>query len=127
MLFSFGADLLVIIHLGFIVFVVLGGFMLLKWRWLIFVHLPAVLWGVLLEFRGWLCPLTPLEQALRRMGEQQGYTGGFIQHYLLPVIYPPALEEDTQFILGVLVILINVIIYLWVILRRDGKIKQAGR
>lgn len=127
MLFSLGADLLLIIHLLFIGFVVLGGFMLLKWRWLIFVHLPAVLWAATLEFQGWICPLTPLEQALRRMGDQQGYSGGFIQHYILPVIYPPALEDELQFILGVLVILINVIIYLWVILRIDGKIKQAGK
>ena len=127
MLFAFGADLLVIVHLGFIGFVVLGGFMLLKWRWLIFAHLPAVIWAVLLEFYGWICPLTPLEQALRQMGGQQGYTGGFIQHYLLPVIYPPALEEGIQLILGVLLILINIIIYLWVILRHYRKIKQAGR
>ena len=127
MLFSLAADLLLIIHLVFIGFVVLGGFMLLKWRWLIFVHLPAVLWGVALEFQGWICPLTPLEQTLRRMGEQQSYSGGFIQHYILPVIYPPALDDDLQFILGVLVILINVIIYLWVILRIDRKIKQAGK
>ncbi len=121
MFFALAADLLIIVHLGFIGFVMLGGFMLLKWRWLIFVHLPAVLWGVLLEFQGWICPLTPLEQALRRMSGQQGYTGGFIQHYILPVIYPPALNEDIQLILGILLILINVIIYLWVFLRSAGK------
>ena len=121
MFFALAADLLIIVHLGFIGFVILGGFMLLKWRWLIFVHLPAVLWGVLLEFQGWICPLTPLEQALRRMSGQQGYTGGFIQHYILPVIYPPALNEDIQLILGILLILINVIIYLWVFLKPDRK------
>lgn len=121
MFFALAADLLIIVHLGFIGFVMLGGFMLLKWRWLIFVHLPAVLWGVLLEFQGWICPLTPLEQALRRMSGQHGYTGGFIQHYILPVIYPPALNEDIQLILGVLLILINVIIYLWVFLKPDRK------
>ena len=121
MFFALAADLLIIVHLGFIGFVILGGFMLLKWRWLIFVHLPAVLWGVLLEFQGWICPLTPLEQALRRMSGQQGYTGGFIQHYILPVIYPPALNEDIQLILGILLILINVIIYLWVFQKPDRK------
>ncbi|NOQ78813.1 MAG: DUF2784 family protein [Gammaproteobacteria bacterium] len=115
MLFALGADLLVIIHLLFIVFVVLGGFMLIKWHWLIFIHFPAVLWAVLLEFEGWICPLTPMEQALRRMAGQQGYSGGFIQHYIVPVIYPASLEENIQFILGVLLIVINVIIYLWVI------------
>ena len=121
MLFALGADFLVLVHLGFIVFVLLGGFMLLKWRWLIFVHLPALIWAVLLEFQGWICPLTPVEQTLRQMGGQQGYEGGFIQHYILPVIYPPALQQDIQFILGVLLILINVIIYLWVLLKRDRK------
>lgn len=115
MLFALGADLLVIIHLGFIVFVVLGGLMLIKWPWLIFIHFPAALWAVLLEFQGWICPLTPMEQTLRRMAGQQGYSGGFIQHYIVPVIYPASLEENIQFILGVLLIVINVIIYLWVI------------
>ncbi len=121
MLFALGADFLVLVHLCFIIFVILGGFMLLKWRWLIFMHLPALIWAVLLEFQGWLCPLTPVEQALRQMAGQQGYEGGFIQHYILPIIYPPALQQDIQFILGVLLILINVIIYLWVFLKPDRK------
>lgn len=127
MLFKVGADFLVLVHLAFICFVLLGGFLLLKWRWLVFVHLPALLWATLLEFQGWSCPLTPLEQALRRLGEQQGYTGGFIQHYILPVIYPAALEQDMQFILGVLLLLINACIYLWIILRFDRKNKPQGR
>ena len=121
MLFALGADFLVLVHLCFIIFVILGGFMLLKWRWLIFMHLPALIWAVLLEFQGWLCPLTPVEQTLRQMAGQQGYEGGFIQHYILPIIYPPALQQDIQFILGVLLILINVIIYLWVFLKPDRK------
>ena len=127
MLYALGADILLIIHLGFIIFVLLGGFLLLKWRWLSLVHFPALLWGVMLEFQGWNCPLTPVEQALRQMGGQQGYTGGFIQHYLLPLIYPSVLEADIQFILGLLLVLVNVIIYLWVILRHYGKIKQSIR
>ncbi|MDX2504467.1 MAG: DUF2784 domain-containing protein [Gammaproteobacteria bacterium] len=127
MLFKLGADLLVIVHLGFIGFVILGGFMLLKWRWLIFIHLPAVLWAALLEFHGWVCPLTPMEQSLRQLGNQQGYTGGFIDHYILPVIYPPALEEELQLILGVLVILINSIFYLLIIVKFHGNSKRTGR
>lgn len=127
MLFKVGADFLVLVHLAFICFVLLGGFLLLKRRWLVFVHLPALLWATLLEFQGWNCPLTPLEQALRRLGDQQGYTGGFIHHYILPVIYPAALEQDIQFILGVLLILINACIYLWIILRFDRKNKPQGR
>jgi len=127
MLFSLGADFLVIIHLMFITFVVLGGFMLLKWRWLITVHLPAVFWAGMLEFQGWMCPLTPLEQTLRDTAEQQGYSGSFIQHYLLSVIYPPVLEENLQFLLGILLISINVLIYLWVFLKRANDIKQVSR
>ena len=126
MLFKLGADLLVIVHLGFIGFVVLGGLLLLRWRWLIFIHLPAVIWAALLEFQGWICPLTPLEQSLRRLAGQQGYMGGFIEHYILPVIYPPALEEELQFVLGVLVILINSIIYLLIIMRIGGKSKKTS-
>ena len=98
------ADLLVVIHLGFILFVIGGGFLLLKWRWLVVAHLPAALWGALIEFQGWLCPLTPLEQRLRLAAGEQGYAGGFIQHYLLPVIYPEALTRDIQILLGVAVI-----------------------
>jgi len=123
MLFALGADILLLVHLGFIVFVILGGFMLLKWRWVIFMHLPALIWAVLLEFQGWLCPLTPVEQTLRQMAGQQGYAGSFIQHYILPVIYPAVLEENIQFMLGALLIFINVTIYLWVFLRHDRKLQ----
>ena len=121
MLFKVGADFLLLVHLAFICFVLLGGFLLLRWRWLIVVHIPALLWAILLEFQGWNCPLTPLEQALRSLGDQQGYTGGFIQHYILALIYPAALEQDIQFILGVLLILINTCIYLWIALKFNRK------
>jgi len=114
MLYSLAADLLVLVHLLFICFVIAGGFLLIRWRWLIFLHLPAVLWAALLEFRGLICPLTPLEQSLRYLGNQEGYSGGFIQHYLLPVIYPPQLQETIQIILGLLVVITNVSIYLWI-------------
>ena len=94
---------------------------MIRWRWMIYVHLPAVFWAVLLEFKGLICPLTPLEQMLRRLGNQEGYTGGFIQHYLVPVIYPPGLEEVIQIILGMLVIFINASIYLWIFFRTGRK------
>ncbi len=111
------ADLLVVIHLGFILFVIGGGFLVIKWRWVCFFHLPAALWGALIEFQGWLCPLTPLEQRLRLAAGEQGYTGGFIQHYLLPLIYPEALTRDIQIGLGVLVIVVNLAAYAWVLVR----------
>ena len=115
---AIAADLLLVLHLGFICFVLAGGLLVLKWRWLAILHLPAVVWGALVEIQGWLCPLTPWEQQLRQAAGQAGYRGGFVEHYLLPVLYPPGLEHNTQLILGGAVILINIIIYGWIFLRR---------
>jgi hypothetical protein len=109
--YSAAADALVIMHLAFIVFVMLGGLLLLKWRWLIFLHLPAVAWGILVELRGWLCPLTPLEQHFRTLAGETAYSGGFIQHYLLPLIYPAGLTREVQTILAMVVIATNLVIY----------------
>ncbi len=118
------ADALVIVHLGFILFVVLGG--LLVWRWLrlAWLHLPALAWGALLEFNGWICPLTPWEQHLRYLAGEAGYRGSFIEHYLLPVIYPPGLTRTHQVWLGVAIIIINLSIYAWLIARKRRKLKQ---
>jgi len=115
---AIAADLLLVLHLGFICFVLAGGLLVLKWRGLGILHLPAVVWGALVEIQGWLCPLTPWEQQLRQAAGQAGYRGGFVEHYLLPVLYPPGLEHNTQLILGGAVILINAIIYGWIFLRR---------
>ena len=115
---AIAADLLLVLHLGFICFVLAGGLLVLKWRWLAILHLPAVAWGALVEIQGWLCPLTPWELQLRQAAGQAGYRGGFVEHYLLPVLYPPGLEHHTQLILGGAVILINIIIYGWIFLRR---------
>jgi len=117
MYYAITADLLLVLHLGFVCFVVAGGLLLLKWRWLMLLHLPAVVWGALIEFQGWLCPLTPWEQQLRLAAGQAGYYGGFVEHYLLPVLYPPGLEHNTQLILGSAVIGINAVVYGWIILR----------
>ena len=109
--YSIAADVLVIVHLAFIVFVMLGGLLLLKWRWLIYLHLPAVAWGILVELFGWLCPLTPLEQHFRILAGETGYSGGFVQHYLLPVIYPAGLTREVQILIAISVIAINLAIY----------------
>jgi len=106
------ADLLVLAHLGFILFVVLGGFLAVRWPRLMWVHLPAACWAVLIELSGRLiCPLTPLELALRRAAGVAGYEGGFVEHYILPLVYPPGLTRGIQILLGVLVLAINAIAY----------------
>ncbi len=109
------ADLVVVVHLLFIVFVVAGGLLVLRYYWIAFAHLPAALWGAFIEFSGRLCPLTPLEQRLRHEAGLAGYEGGFIEHYLIPVIYPAELDRTVQIVLGLVVGGINVAIYgrLW--------------
>jgi hypothetical protein len=121
--FSLAADLLVLLHLAFILFVVLGG--LLVWRWwqVVFLHLPAVVWGVLLEFNGWQCPLTPLEQQLRIAAGEAGYSGGFVAHYLLPLIYPAGLTVSYQVVLGSGALLINLAIYGWLLFKKRPMLK----
>jgi hypothetical protein len=111
MLYSVAADSLVFLHLAFIVFVMLGGLLQLKWRWLIYLHLPAVTWGILVELRGWLCPLTPLEQHFRTLAGDNGYSGGFVEHYLMPIIYPAGLTHDLQLLFSLCVITVNLVIY----------------
>jgi hypothetical protein len=111
------ADAVVAIHALSIVFIVFGGFLAWRWTWVAAAHLPFAIWGVLLEFRGWICPLTPLENALRAKAGQQGYSGGFIEHYVLPAIYPGGLTPRIQALLGTVVLLVNLVAY-GVLLRR---------
>jgi hypothetical protein len=112
------ADVVVLVHLGFIIFVAFGGVLALRWRWIPWVHLPAVAWGVLLELCNWTCPLTPLENWLRIRGGAPAYAGGFVDRYVLPLVYPEALTRDRQVALGVLVCAVNVGVYLLVWRRR---------
>ena len=90
MAFQQAADLLILLHFGFIFFVVFGCLLVWRWSWLIWLHLPAVAWAILIEFSGGICPLTPWENHFRRLAGQQGYPGSFVEHYLLPIIYPAA-------------------------------------
>lgn len=115
------ADIIVLIHLAFIVFVVGGGLLVLRWRHTAFLHLPAVLWGVWIEFSGGICPLTPLEQNLRRQAGDAGYGGGFIDHYLLPIIYPHELTRPVQLALGLLVLIVNFGVYGWLAWRTRSR------
>lgn len=107
------ANALVLLHLAFILFVVAGG-LLVAWKpSLAWLHVPAVAWGALIEFMGWICPLTPLENHFRRLAGETGYESGFIEHYLLPLIYPEMLTAGMQYVLGALVLAINFLIYFW--------------
>ena len=111
MAYRLAADAVVALHLAFIVFAVAGGLLVLRDRRVAFVHLPAVAWVVWLELTGALCPLTPLENALRLRAGERGYEGGFIEHYLLPIIYPAGLTADVQAWLGVGALALNAAIY----------------
>ena len=105
------ADAIVVVHFGFVVFVVVGGFLTWRWRWIILLHGPAALWGTLIEFAGWVCPLTPLENHFRRLAGESGYQGGFIQHHLLQVLYPVDYTLALRVTLGLLVVTLNVLAY----------------
>jgi len=115
MFWRMAADALVVIHLGFILFVMLGGLLLLRWPSLIWLHVPAVAWGVIVECLHLGCPLTPWENQMRRMAGQAGYEGGFIEHYLIPLIYPAGLTPAIQLWLGAIVVLVNAAVYAWLI------------
>ena len=111
------ADLTVLVHGAFVVFVVLGGLLVLwnlRWAW---AHLPAAIWGAWVEFAGQICPLTPLENHLRHLAGERGYTGGFIEHYIIPLMYPVGLTRDRQFTFGLILVAINVIAYAFAIRR----------
>ena len=118
------ADLVLILHLGFVVFVVLGGLLVLRWPAIMALHIPAAVWGVVIEFTGWLCPLTPLENWLRVRGGELGYSGGFIEHYIQPVLYPSGLTRGIQIALGTLVVLLNLTAYSIVLSRSRRRAAQ---
>jgi hypothetical protein len=112
------ADLVLLVHAAFVLFVVLGGFAVLRWPRLAWIHLPAAAWGAVIEFAGWICPLTPLENRLRGLAGDAGYQGGFVEHYLLALLYPAALDRSIQVGLGLAVIAVNLVAYGWVAARR---------
>jgi hypothetical protein len=111
MLYRLLADLVVVLHCAFVLFVVLGGLLALRWPRAAWCHLPAAIWGAGIEFVHGICPLTPLENHLRQLGGEAGYSGGFVEHYLLPVLYPAGLDQDVQVGIGIFVLLLNVTVY----------------
>ena len=120
------ADLVVVLHMAFVLFAALGGFLVFKWRRVAWLHIPAALWAALIEFAGWECPLTPLENWLRRLGGEAGYQTSFIERYLLPVIYPAGFTRNLHTALGFLVLGVNLAIY-WMIWRRQAPSRGSRR
>ena len=118
MVYTTLADLVLVTHLVFILFAVLGGLLVLKRRRLVWIHLVAAAWAVLIELGNWVCPLTPLENYLRRRAGQGSYEETFVEHYLMPVIYPAGLTRPVQILLGLLVIGVNLVIYSLVMRQR---------
>jgi hypothetical protein len=124
MAWRLAADAVVLLHLAFVAFAVAGGLLVLRWRWVALLHLPALAWAAFVEFTGRICPLTPLENALRAGGGEAGYQGGFVEHYLLPMLYPAELTRELQFLLGGGLLVFNGLVYaavLWRRLRRPGR------
>lgn len=111
MAFRWLADFVLVLHFAFVLFVILGGLLALRWRRLARIHIPIALYGALIEFLGFVCPLTPLEVWLRRRGGEVGYEEGFIEHYITAALYPSGLTRETQLVLGLGVLLINAMVY----------------
>jgi hypothetical protein len=119
--YRFLADLVLGLHFLFVVFVVLGGLLLVRWPRLAWIHLPAAIWGATIEAGAWICPLTPLENALRARAGEAGYQGGFIEHYILPVLYPGNLTRGIQLALAAVVIVVNLGVYGYVFRRARSR------
>ena len=118
MIYRLLSDATVVLHFGFVLFVIGGGILVWRYPRLVWLHVPAALWGAFIEFAGWICPLTPLENWLREQGGQQAYSASFVEHYLLPVLYPQSLTRPVQWLLGGLVLLVNAIFYTLILRRR---------
>jgi hypothetical protein len=117
-IFRLLADATVVLHLAFVVFVLVGGLLVLRWPRVAWAHIPAATWGAWVEFAGWVCPLTPMENWLRQRGGEAVYTASFVDQYLLPILYPPALSREVQWLLGTFVLALNGVLYFLVIRRR---------
>jgi hypothetical protein len=120
------AGAVVLVHLAFVLFVAAGGLLVWRWRRLAWAHLPALAWGVWIELSGGICPLTPLENHLRRLGGLAAFGGGFIDHYILPVLYPEGLDRGIQAALAVSALALNAGVY-WRVWRVWRVLRQARR
>lgn len=119
------ADLVLVAHFAFVLFVVFGGLLVWRWHRIAWIHVPVAVYGAVVEFLGFVCPLTPLEVSLRQRGGEAGYEGGFIEHYITAAIYPSGLTRQVQLILGALVVALNVVVYaVWWI--RHSKLRERN-
>ena len=118
MLYRGLADFVLVVHLTFVLFVVLGGLLVLRWPRVAWAHVPVALYGATIEFLGFICPLTPLEVRLRRLGGEAGYEGGFIEHYVTAALYPTGLTREIQLALGVGVLVLNAVVYFFALRSR---------
>lgn len=118
-MFRLLADLVVLLHLAFIAFVIGGGLLVLRWRRVAWFHVPAFAWAALVEFGGWICPLTPLENYFRELAGGIAYRGDFVEQYVIPLMYPDNLTRDLQLVFGILVLVVNGLVY-WFVLASHG-------
>ena len=121
MAFRLLADLVVVVHLAFVLFVVFGGLLVLRQPRAAWIHLPAAAWGVLIEYSGWICPLTPLEDWLRTRGGEAAYQGAFMDRYVLPLLYPAGLTRPNQWVLGTFAVIVNLGIYTFALARYHAR------
>jgi len=124
MIYHLAADAVLVAHLAFVLFVVFGALLVLRWPGLIYLQVPAVLWGAIVEFSGILCPLTPLEVHLRKLGGDAGYQGGFIDHYVVALLYPVGLTREVQVVLGLIALVPNAAAYGWLLIRNRRALRK---
>ncbi|MES2538852.1 MAG: DUF2784 domain-containing protein [Pseudomonadota bacterium] len=117
MLYLLLADVVLMLHLGFVLFAVLGGLMVLRYRSVVWLHLPALCWAIIVQWRDWICPLTPLENTLRQWGGEAGYAGGFVEHVVSTILYPENLTLELRYVLGGVLLMVNAGVYAYVGLR----------
>lgn len=127
MLYRGLADLVLVLHLAFVLFVIFGGLFALRWPRVAWLHVPVALYGATIEFVGFICPLTPLEISLRRRGGEAGYAGGFIEHYITAALYPTGLTREIQLVLGIGVLLLNAIVYAIVVKKYKARATRISR
>ncbi len=116
--YLFLANVVAALHLLFILFVVFGGLLVFWKSWFGWIHVPVAVYGIMIEWVGWICPLTPLENRLRALAGRKGYEGGFVEEYLLPLIYPEGFTRNVAVVLGLAVLVINAVIYGAYLLKR---------